>query len=539
MPFSRFTPFVVVTIALALSAYYAAIGDIPWTWCLLPISLFLLGVYDLVQTKHSILRNYPVLGHLRYLIESVRPELRQYLMEDDNDAQPYSRAQRTVVYQRSKNVPDTISFGTKINVRAESHEWMGHSLSPSLIEENDFRVLVGGGGARPYSLSVMNISAMSFGSLSGNAIQALNLGAKKGGFAHDTGEGSVSRYHRMHGGDIIWEIGSGYFGCRNAAGGFDPEAFQRVACEDQIKMIEVKLSQGAKPGHGGILPAAKVTQEIAEARGVPLGQDCVSPAAHSEFHTPLELLAFIERLRTLSGGKPTGIKLCVGHPWEFFSICKAMLETNIVPDFIVVDGAEGGTGAAPVEFADHMGMPLQEGLVLVHNTLKGLNLRERIRLGASGKVINAFDVARMLAIGADWVNCGRGFLFSLGCLGAQVCGSGKCPTGVATQDPIRQRALDVNDKAERVFHYHQNTLHALKELLQAAGLHHPGELRPRHIVTRTKDGQVKLLSDLLPHLRKGELLNGAVRYPLYEKWWPLAKSHTFEVPCPDDDIETL
>jgi glutamate synthase domain-containing protein 2 len=330
----------------------------------------------------------------------------------------------------------------------------------------------------------------------------------------------------QHGAEV-WEIGSGYFGCRNEDGSFNPEAFTRQASEAQVKMIEIKLSQGAKPGHGGVLPAAKITAEIAETRGVPRGRDCVSPAAHSEFSTPRELLEFVERLRNLSGGKPTGFKLCVGHPWEFFGIAKAMLDTGILPDFIVVDGSEGGTGAAPLEFADHVGVPLQEGLLLVHNTLVGIGLREKIRIGASGKIITAFDIARTLAIGADWVNSARGFMFAVGCIQAQTCHSGRCPTGVATQDPVRQRAIVVPDKSDRVFSFHHNTLHALKEIVQAAGLQHPAELRAHHIVRRVSSHEVQLMSDLLKYLAPGDLLHGRYRYRLYEQWWPIASANSF------------
>ncbi|MGN6086706.1 FMN-binding glutamate synthase family protein, partial [Trinickia sp.] len=317
------------------------------------------------------------------------------------------------------------------------------------------------------------------------------------------------------------------FGCRNADGTFSADKFAAQARDPQVKMIEVKLSQGAKPGHGGVLPAAKVTPEISEARGVPIGQDCISPAAHSAFSTPRGLLEFVDRLRTLSGGKPTGFKLCVGHPWEFFAIAKAMIETGIVPDFIVVDGAEGGTGAAPLEFTDHIGVPLQEGLLLVHNTLVGIGLRDKIRIGASGKMITAFDIARTLAIGADWVNSARGFMFAVGCIQAQTCHSGRCPTGVATQDPVRQRALVVPDKSERVYNFHRNTLHALQEIVQAAGLDHPSQLRAHHIVRRISSHEVQLMSELLKYLEPNDLVNGNYRYSLYEKWWPLADSDSF------------
>ncbi|WP_296652200.1 FMN-binding glutamate synthase family protein [Paraburkholderia sp.] len=505
----------------------AALHHLSWLYAIVPALVVVLGLYDINQERHAILRNYPVWGHLRFFFEFVRPEIRQYFVEDDTDEKPFSLAQRSLVYQRAKNAVDSRPYGTERDVKAVGHEWIGHSLAPTKLDGCDFRVLVGADRAQPYSMSIFNVSAMSFGALSANAIRALNMGAKKGGFAHDTGEGSMSKYHRENGGDIIWEIASGYFGCRNDDGTFNAEKFQRQASEPQVKMIEVKLSQGAKPGHGGVLLAAKVTPEIAETRGIPVGKDCVSPARHSEFSTPRGLLEFVERLRKLSGGKPTGFKLCIGHPWEFFGIAKAMLETGILPDFIVVDGAEGGTGAAPLEFTDHVGTPLQEGLLLVHNTLVGIGLREKIRIGASGKIITAFDIAKTLATGADWVNSARGFMFAVGCIQAQKCHSDRCPTGVATQDPVRQRALNVPDKGERVFNFHHNTLLALKELIQAAGLASPDDLRAHHIVRRVSSYEVRLMSDLLKYLSPGDLLEGRYRYHLYEKWWPAARSDSF------------
>ena len=374
---------------------------------------------------------------------------------------------------------------------------------------------------------------MSFGALSANAILALNGGAKKGNFAHDTGEGSISAHHRVHGGDLIWEIGSGYFGCRNDDGSFNEERFVANAREAQVKMIELKLSQGAKPGHGGVLPGPKVTAEIAAARGVQIGVDCVSPASHGAFKTPLEMMHFIERLRTLSGGKPTGFKLCIGHPWEWFAIAKAMQESGLLPDFIVVDGAEGGTGAAPLEFTDHVGAPLQEGLLLVHNTLVGLNLRHRIKIGCAGKVVSAFDISRLMALGADWCNSARGFMFALGCLQAQTCHTGACPTGVTTQDPQRQRALVVPDKIDRVWRFHQNTLHALQELVQAAGLDHPEQITADHIVRRMADHGVKLLANQLSFVKPGALLEAIAEraawpHKVYELYWPQARSGSFQ-----------
>ena len=501
----------------------------------------LLGVRDLRQTQRSVLRNYPVLGHMRYWLEFIRPEIRQYFIESDNEAAPFSRQQRSLVYQRAKGDPDKRPFGTQVDVHAEGHEWINHSLAPTTLDSHDFRVLIGGPNClQPYSASVFNISAMSFGALSANAILALNGGAKKGGFMHDTGEGSISAYHRSHGGDLVWEIGSGYFGCRDAQGRFSEEKFVANATSAQVRLIEIKLSQGAKPGHGGVLPGPKVTPEIAETRGVAVGEDCVSPAAHTEFGTPVELLLFLSRLRRLSGGKPVGFKLCIGHPWEWFAICKAMLETGLTPDFIVVDGAEGGTGAAPLEFSDHVGAPLQEGLLLVHNTLVGLNLRDRIRLGASGKIVSAFDIARAMALGADWCNSARGFMFALGCIQAQHCHTGACPTGVATQDPQRQQALVVPDKIERVARYHRNTLHALQELVQAAGLHHPGEITAAHIVRRVANDQVRLLRNQLCFLEPGELLaaargEGDWPHNVYRVYWPIARADSFQ-PAQTGDV---
>lgn len=486
-----------------------------------------LGLRDVRQTRHSVLRNYPVIGHLRFLLEFIRPEMRQYFIESDNEAAPFSRQQRSLVYQRSKGDPDKRPFGTQMDVGATGYEWINHSLVPTELPTHDFRITIGAQRAQPYSASVFNISAMSFGALSASAILALNAGAKRGGFAHDTGEGSISTHHRAHGGDLIWEIGSGYFGCRNDDGSFNAERFAANARDPQVKMIELKLSQGAKPGHGGVLPGPKVTLEIAAARGVPPWVDCISPARHSAFDTPVEMMHFIDQLRSLSGGKPTGFKLCIGHPWEWFALAKAMLETGITPDFIVVDGAEGGTGAAPLEFTDHVGAPLQEGLLLVHNTLVGLNLRDKIRIGCAGKVISAFDIVRMMALGADWCNSARGFMFALGCIQAQHCHTGMCPTGVSTQDPQRERALVVPTKANRVHLYHENTLKALKELVQAAGLTHPGAITASHIVRRCNDHQVKLLANLLSFVRPGELLSGEMPHNVFKLYWPMASAHSF------------
>ncbi len=519
---------------LALVGFVMLARGVPHAgWVAWPaLAVTAIGVRDMLQSRQSIRRNYPILGNLRFFFEFVRPELRQYFVESDTEARPFSRNQRSIVYQRAKGQLDKVPFGTQLDLYEAGVEWINHSMVPVPVAPHDFRVAVGGPACQaPYSASVFNISAMSFGALSANAIMALNQGAREGGFAHDTGEGGISRYHREHGGDLVWEIGSGYFGCRTGEGRFDAARFAEQARQPQVRMVEIKLSQGAKPGHGGLLPGAKVSLEIAHARGVPAHVDCVSPAVHGEFATPIGLLEFVARLRELSGGKPVGFKMCVGHPWELFAIAKAMLATGIAPDFIVVDGAEGGTGAAPAEFVDHVGMPLQEGLLLVHNTLVGLNLRERIRIGASGKVITAFDIARTLAIGADWCNSARGFMFALGCVQAQHCHLDTCPSGVATQDPYRMRAIVVPNKAERVASFHRNTLKALAELIAAAGLTHPNQLRPHHIVQRVSPNEVLLLSNVLPFLKPGQLLVDArserFSHKVYEAWWPKATAETF------------
>ncbi|MBL0141826.1 MAG: FMN-binding glutamate synthase family protein [Betaproteobacteria bacterium] len=519
-------------VLLAVACVAATSLSLLWAW---PAATFavlaLVGLADYTQSRQAIRRNYPVIAHFRFFFEFIRPEIRQYFIEADSDATPFSRAQRSIIYQRAKGAVDKRPFGTQLDFYEDHYEWINHSLAPLELDSHDFRIGIGEGHvAKPYGASVFNISAMSFGALSANAVLALNEGAKRGGFYHDTGEGSISRHHREKGGDLVWEIGSGYFGCRNDDGRFNEERFIANATTDAVRMIEVKLSQGAKPGHGGVLPGAKVTPEIAEARHIPVGVDCVSPAKHSAFSTPIELLHFVDRLRTLSGGKPTGFKLAIGHPWEWFGIVKAMVETGITPDFIVVDGGEGGTGAAPLEFTDHVGAPLREALMLVHNSLVGVNLREKVRVGASGKIVTAFDIARTLAIGADWCNSARGFMFALGCLQAQTCHTGHCPTGVTTQDPRRMRALVVPDKAERVFNFHQNTLKALKELLGAAGLSHPSELGPEHVIRRVSSNEVRSLSTLHHWLEPGELLASVPSSPVYQVFWRNARPDTFTAP---------
>ena len=487
-----------------------------------------LGIYDLLQSKHSILSNYPIASHIRYVLVDFHPEIRQYLLEDDKKQMPFSRQQRVLVYQRAKNVSDTNAFGTLDNLYAHGKEWFLQSTVSEPLKNKDFRIIVGGERCQqPHNMSVFNISAINFGSLSANAIMALNQGAKMGGFTHDSGEGAISPYHRKFGGDLIWELGTGYFGCRDDNGNFDPQSFAEKAVDPQVKMIEIKLSQGAKLGKGGVLPAEKITAEIAETRQVPMGQDCVSPASHSTFSTPRELVTFLQQLRDLSEGKPVGFKLCIGQPWQFMAIVKAMIEADNYPDFIVIDGAEGGTGAAPVEFMDSVGMPLIDGFLLVHNTLVGAGIRDKIKLGVSGKIVSGFDIARLLALGADWCNSARGFMFAVGCIQSRSCHTNTCPTGVATQDPFRQKALDVPSKAERVASYHKNTLKSLASIVGAVGLQHPSQLQPYHIARRLDDGQIKLLSKFFYFTDKGALLDHNARSEVFNQMWVMADPSTF------------
>ncbi len=528
---SRYAAYI-ASILLALASLWLVRMDAQWWWGVAIFgALALLGTADLLQRKSTLRRNYPLLAHFRYGLESIGPEMRQYFIQSDTAEVPFSREQRALVYQRAKGVSDVHPFGSLHDPYAIDYEWINHSILPTRLQDADFRIVIGAGRAQPYSASVFNISAMSFGALSAAAIRALNAGAKRGGFYHDTGEGSISSYHREAGGDLVWEIGSGYFGCRSQDGHFDEDRFAANARDPQVKMIELKLSQGAKPGHGGVLPAAKVTAEIAATRGVPMDCDCVSPARHSAFSTPLELLEFIDRLRDRSGGKPTGFKLAIGHPWEWFGIAKAMSESGITPDFIVIDGAEGGTGAAPAEFIDHVGVPMHEALMLVHNTLVGLELRDRIKIGAAGKIVSAFDIARTLAMGADWCNAARGYMFALGCIQSMSCHTDRCPTGIATQDPARWKRLDVPDKAGRVAEFHGNTLHALRDLLSAAGLEHPDQLGPEHILRRVSPTQVRSLRALYRFLEPGELLGGRIpEHAVFQDFWQAARSDAFMPP---------
>jgi glutamate synthase domain-containing protein 2 len=531
-PFTtRFLPLTLSVVGTALSTAALILTPQHLIWALISLAIFgaltLLGLRDLTQTRHAVLRNYPIAAHLRFLFEGIRPEMRQYFFEGDKDGTPFPRDKRAIVYQRAKNQLDKRPFGTQYDVYATQFEWLHHSMAPKPVALVQPRITIGGASCtQPYSASVFNISAMSYGSLSANAIRSLNRGAKLGNFAHDTGEGGFSPYHAENGGDIIWEIGSGYFGARNLDGTFSRERFAATASNPQIKMIEIKLSQGAKPGHGGVLPAAKVTAEIAKIRGVKQGEDCVSPAAHSAFSTPIEMMHFIAELRQLSGGKPIGFKLCIGHTWEFLALIKAMLETGIRPDFIVIDGTEGGTGAAPLEFMDHMGMPMRDGLAFAHSALLGANLRSEIKLGVAGKIISGFDMARAMALGADWCNAARGFMFAVGCIQAQACHTGHCPTGVATQDPTRQRAVVVSDKSIRVANFHRETVAALAEIIAAAGLTHPRELTGDLFMRRAAPDRVVSFAELYPVLKPGELLAGT-HDPRFQHAWALAKANSF------------
>lgn len=522
--------FLIPIIALLFSVFFLLLGTrFPGAlWGLaVTIPLLAIAILDFVQKKHSLRRNYPLIARFRWLFEDLRPYLRSYIVESNQDGRPFDKNARALVYARSKNQTSTHPFGTELDVYSDEYEWLSHSIVPNDTVAEEFRIAIGGPQCtKPYSAAILNVSAMSFGSLGSKAIEALNMGAKRGDFYHDTGEGSFSKYHAKHDGDIVWELGSGYFGCRDADGHFDDEKFRKTASLDQIKMIEIKLSQGAKPGHGGVLPGAKVTPEIAETRGVPAGENCISPAAHSAFSTPLEMLAWAARLRELSGGKPIGIKLCVGQPHEVFAIIKAMLESDILLDFIVVDGAEGGTGAAPVELSNRVGMPLREGLILVRNALVGAGLKDHIKLGAAGKVVSGAGLAINLALGADWCNAARAFMFSLGCVQSMKCHTGDCPTGVATQDPFRQRALVIEDKAERVYQFQKQTVAALRDIVVAMGLENPWQIRPHHLHERLNSAKSSSIDYIYPFLQDRILIEAPEDTP-YAHYWAAAEAGSF------------
>ena len=467
----------------------------------------LVGVYDLAQRRHSILRNYPILGHARFALEAIRPELQQYFIERNYDGRPFDRDTRTSIYERAKGIKDEQAYGTERDVREPGYEWLLQSIHSFDPPEELPRVTVGGPDcSQPYEMALLNVSAMSFGALSGEALTALNQGAAKGGFAHDTGEGGLTKYH-LNGGDVVWEIGTGYFGARTKDGGFDHKQFREKASHEAVKCVSLKLSQGAKPGIGGVLPGAKVTKEIADARSVPQGQTCVSPPGHKVFSTPRELIRFIAEMRELAGGKPTGFKLCIGARHELLAICKAMIEEGTAPDFITVDGSEGGTGAAPGEYEDHMGTPLTEGLMMLHNALVGCGLRDRVRIGCSGKIATGSDIVKRLAMGADYTNAARAMMMAVGCLQSQRCHTNECPVGVATQDPKRSRALDVPDKTERVYRYQHAVVAEATRLIASMGLHSPGEVGPHHLVRRVDHVTSRSYAELYDWLEPGQLLH--------------------------------
>jgi glutamate synthase domain-containing protein 2 len=498
--------FKVVTLAVLVIVGSIALIWPPVLWSMvLFLPLIILGFVDMSDKKHAIVSNFPVLGHLRYILESIRPEIQQYFVETDVEGAPINRIFRSLIYQRAKKVNDTTPFGTKMNVYAEGYEWMGHSMYAAKDHTKfNGRVLVGGPDCKkPYSASMLNISAMSYGSLSKNAILALNKGAKAGNFAHNTGEGSISPFHLEPGGDLIWQIGTGYFGCRNEDGTFSEDMFAEKATMDNVKMIEIKLSQGAKPGHGGILPASKNTEEIAKIRGVKPFTDVHSPPTHSTFSSPEGLMDFVKLLREKSGGKPVGFKLCVGKKEEFLYICKAMVSSGIKPDFITVDGGEGGTGAAPVEFSNSLGMPLRDGLAFVIDTLNGYDLKKDIKVIASGKIFGGFHIARAVALGADMVSSARAMMMSLGCIQALQCNSNVCPVGVATQNKSLMKGLDVEDKAQRVESYHEGTMNSFKELMYAAGASEPSELKRKHINRRVSMNTVMHYDEIFPPVAPG------------------------------------
>jgi glutamate synthase domain-containing protein 2 len=515
------------TLVVVGLAALAGGGAVSIVGAVLLAALLALAIFDLVQRRHSILRNYPLAGHLRFVFEAIRPEMQQYFIERNYDGRPYDRDTRTVIYERAKGIHEEQAFGTERDVAEPGYEWLLHTNAPLDPGDRQPRVLVGGPQCtKPYEMALLNVSAMSFGALSANAIRALNGGARLGGFAHDTGEGGLTKYHLENGGDLIWEIGSGYFGARTKDGHFDPEQFREKAAHEQVKCVSLKLSQGAKPGIGGVLPGAKVSAEIAEARGVPKGEKCVSPSHHNAFTTPRELVRFIGEMRRLADGKPTGFKLCVGARHEFLAICKAMLAEGTAPDFIVVDGSEGGTGAAPQEYEDHVGTPLTEGLMMVHNALVGTGLRDRIRIGASGKVATGSDIVKRLAQGADYTNAARAMMMAVGCIQAQVCHTNKCPVGVTTQDARRARALDVPDKTVRVQRFQDATVKQAQQIIGSMGARHPSEIEPWMLIRRVDESRTSSFAELYEWLEPGELLSDPP--PSWAADWQRADPDSFK-----------
>lgn len=496
--------FVIISIILVSTVILVSLFVTPIWWLFVILApLVILGIYDMTQTKHAIRRNFPVIGNLRYILEGIRPEIMQYFVETDTEGRPFDRIDRSLIYRRAKNVSDTSPFGTQEDPYKDGYEWINHSMYAKSHHDYtiDTRVMIGEKKCKkPYSVSIYNISAMSFGSLSDRAVESLNGGAKLQNFAHNTGEGGVSPYHLKHGGDLIWQVGTGYFGCRNLDGTFSPEMFKKTASAPSIKMIEIKLSQGAKPGHGGILPASKNTPEIAKIRGVEPGKAVLSPPGHTAFTNPTEFMSFIKELRDLSGGKPVGFKLCIGVKKEFEDLCKAMLNTGITPDYIAVDGGEGGTGAAPVEFADSVGTPFLDGLAFVHDTLVKYSLRNQIKISASGKIVSGFHIVRALAMGADFCQSARGMMMALGCIQALQCNTNTCPVGIATQNKQLIKGLDVADKKQRVASFHKKTLDSFSEILLAAGLTDKNELTRAHINHRIESNVIKTYEEMYPSL---------------------------------------
>jgi glutamate synthase domain-containing protein 2 len=518
--------FIFTFLSLALITGCAFIWPPVLYFLIIVAPLIALGIYDL-RSHHNILKNYPVVGHLRYLFEFIRPEIQQYFVATNQSGRPYNREQRSLIYQRAKNVMDTHPFGTEHDITAPGYEYANHSINVKKVASDKARIDVGGPAClQPYSASLINISAMSYGALSRNAVRAFNKGAQLANIYQNTGEGGLTDHHLSGGGDITWQIGTGYFGCRTPEGNFDPDLFSKMANLEAVKMIEIKISQGAKPSHGGVLPADKITEEISRIRGIPMGQDCLSPPDHSTFNSPIGLLKYVEKLRQLTHGKPVGFKICIGAKHEFMGICKAMLETGILPDFITVDGAEGGTGAAPLIFTNRLGMPGDEAVAFVHNCLVGCNLRDSIRIIASGKVATGFDIVRKLALGANMVNIARGFMFTIGCIQALHCNTNKCPTGVTSNNPDRYRAIDINLKAERVHNFHHNTIDAFLELVGAMGIDDPQSLHPDLIHYRIDGIRSATLRKLFHFVEPGEFLK--TKAPdFYRTEWDQARPDAF------------
>ncbi len=505
---AQFIPYSIASLAL-VALIYLIWPPVLWILVLV-VPAMLLGLIDMFQSQHSIRRNFPLIGRGRWLMEMIRPYIRQYLMESETDGAPVNRMFRSVVYQRAKGDLDTIPLGTKFDTYRIGYEWISHSMAAFHVKDEhpDPRIIIGGPDCKKtYSASVFNISAMSFGALSNQAIRALNGGAKKGGFYHNTGEGGVSPYHLENGGDLVWQIGTGYFGCRTSEGSFCDSTFKKTASLEAVKMIEIKLSQGAKPGHGGILPAIKNTPEIAAIRHVEPHTIVDSPPGHSAFSNPLEMMAFVKQLRDLSGEKPIGFKFCLGRPGEFIALCKAMVETGIKPDFITVDGAEGGTGAAPLEFSNSVGMPLRDGLAFVCDSLTGFGLKKDIKVIASGKMFTAFHLVKNLSLGADICNSARGMMLALGCVQSLICNTNECPTGIATQKKGLAKGLVVADKAERVARFHAGTVKNVMEIISAAGLSSTGQLNRTHIFRRVSQSLIQRYDEIYPYTNPGSLLN--------------------------------